>query len=220
MEFECRLVYANDNFDLSEMFYFLLLPSSVLLDSFVLTAAPSSGNHVRRFLSRLVCQDGNPDRQIEGFQSSTWDFFGKLALSQPTLHEILLDRNSSGLNLKSPLRFFARVEGQDSSLPSFGLIAMVKDPRKTDGTLAEIAESLGISKKKGKGTRYGKDGFPLEIGRKGRVCYLIGVAPSTKGNGSIDERLKDFQSAFLTSENAKKLPSSLKVHLNQSSDLA
>ena len=192
-----------------------------LIPSF-LSAVPSGGNHVPAdsFLVLSVKTETLIGKS-KVFQSSTWaPLLEKLALSQPTLHETLLDRNSSGLNLQSPLRFFARVEGKDSSLPSFGLIAMVKDPRKTDGTLAEIAETLGISKKKGKGTRYGKNGFPLEIGRKGRVCYLIGVAPSTQGNGSIDERLKDFQSSFLTPENAKKLPSSLKIHLNQSSDLA
>ena len=118
------------------------------------------------------------------------------------------------------MRFFARLEGKDSSFPSFGLIAMVKDPKKADRTLAEIAELLGISKKKGKGTRYGKKGFPLEIGRKGRLCFLLGVAPSTKDDGSVEERLNDFQRIFLTPANAKKFPASLKDHLSQNSDLA
>ena len=195
---------------------------AICLLSPLVSAAPSGGNRVPAdsFLVLSVKAEALIGKS-NILQSSTWaPLLGKLALSQPTLHEILLDRNSSGLNLESPLRLFARVEGKESSLPSFGLIAMVKEPSKADSSLAEIAESLGISKKKGKGTRYGKDAFPLEIGRKGRVCYLLGVAPTTKGNGSIDERLKDFQSAFLTPENVQKLPSSLKTHLNQSSDLA
>jgi len=188
----------------------------------ILTAANPSADHVSAdsFLVLSVKAEALIEKS-KILESSTWaPLLEKLALSQPTLHEILLDRNSSGLNLQSPIRFFARVEGKDSSLPSFGLIAMVKDPKKADRTLAEIAESLGIRKKKGKGTRYGKAGFPLEIGRKGRLCFLLGVAPSTKENESIEERLNGFQNTFLTPGNAKKFPSSLKAHLNQSSDLA
>jgi len=188
----------------------------------ILTAASPSADHVPAdsFLVLSVKAEALIEKS-KVLESGTWaPLLEKLALSQPTLHEILLDRNSSGLNLQSPMRFFARVEGKDSSFPSFGLIAIVKDPKKADRTLAEIAESLGISKKKGKGTRYGKVGFPLEIGRKGRVCFLLGVAPSTKENGSLEEHLNDFHSMFLTPANAKKFPSSLKAHLNQSSDLA
>ncbi|MBN38875.1 MAG: hypothetical protein CMI29_10475 [Opitutae bacterium] len=154
-------------------------------------------------------------------ESSTWaPLLEKLALSQPTLHEILLDRNSSGLNLQTPIRLYARTDGKDSSLPSFGLIAMVKDPKKTDRTLAEIAESLGLEKRKGKGTRYGKEGFPMGIGRKGRLCFLLGIAPNSKGVESVEDRLNEFHQAFLTPANPKQFPASLKSHLNQSADLA
>ncbi|MEK9635015.1 MAG: hypothetical protein VW622_14345, partial [Opitutae bacterium] len=84
-----------------------------------MTAAPSGGNHVPAdsFLVLSVKTETLIGKS-KVFQSSTWaPLLEKLALSQPTLHEILLDRNSSGLNLQSPLRFFARVEGKDSSLP-------------------------------------------------------------------------------------------------------
>lgn len=190
----------------------------------VLTAAPPSANHVPA--DSFLVLSLKPEALItksKVLESSTWaPLLQKLALSQPTLHEILLDRNSSGLQLQSPIQFFARVEGKDSSFPSFGVIAMVRDPKKADRTLAEFAEFLGMSKKKGKGIRYGKEDFPLEIGRKGRLCFLLGIAPSTsaKEAASIEERMNQFQSMFPTSANGKKFPSSLKAHLDQSSDLA
>ena len=140
--------YANDNFDLSEMLYFLLPPSSVLLDSFVFNRRtfqwqPRAG----RFLSRLVRQDGNPDRQIE-FSKFHLALFWKSSpfrnrlFTRSCLIETRAAESTKSLEVLRP--------GRGHILPSFGLIAMVKDPRKTDGTLAEIAESLGISKKREK----------------------------------------------------------------------
>ena len=188
----------------------------------LLSAAPPSNNHVPAdsFLVLSVNAEALVSKS-KILESSTWTpLVEKLALSQPTLHEILLDRNSSGLQLHRPLRFFARSEGGNSSFPSFGLIAMVKDTKKADQTLAKVAEILNISKKKGKGTRYGKEGFPLEIGRKGRLCFALGVAPSTNGGESVEDRLNDFHHVFLNTQNPKKLPSSLNSHLKLSSDLS
>ena len=67
----------------------------------LLSAAPPSNNHVPAdsFLVLSVNAEALVSKS-KILESSTWTpLVEKLALSQPTLHEILLDRNSSGLQL-------------------------------------------------------------------------------------------------------------------------
>ena len=156
-------------------------------------------------------------------KSKTWTpLIERLARTYPSLHEILIDRNSSGLKLQSPAQVFARMGGQDSSSPSYGIILMADDVKKADQTLAQLADFLAIERIKGKGVRFGKTGFPIEIGRKGRICYLLGVAPVTKteDGAPMNQRLTDFVKSFQSRAKTKQLPASLKSHLEKTSDLA
>ena len=160
-------------------------------------------------------------------ESEAWTpILARFSRTHPDIHEVLLDRNSSGLKFQAPLQFFARMGGGDSPSPSFGIIAFAQDPAKADQTLAMIAKTLGLSRKKGKGNEYRKEGSPLGIGRKGRICYLLGVTPTVKAEEgqeapSIDERLDELTRVFHSNEkDVAKFPSSLKAHLSRTSDLA
>lgn len=156
-------------------------------------------------------------------KSKTWaPLFERHAQTYPDLHEILLDRNSSGLKLQSPAQIFARTEREDFSSPSYGIIVMAEDVKRADQTLAQLAQFLDIQKIKGKGNRFGKKGFPIVIGRKGKVCYLLGVAPVTKAGDSppMEERLQNFAKSFQSRDQTRELPSSLKTHLSKPSDLS
>ena len=131
--------------------------------------------------------------------------FGKARLST-TFHEIL-QIETRGLNLQF-------LEAPRSGAEAAPLVSLAdrhgRGSSKNGRHLAEIGNRSARE-----GTRYGKDGFS-EIAR--RVCYLMGLPEHRREWIEIDERLKDFQSAFSSPENAKT-SLHLKIHLNQSSDL-
>ncbi|SVC05564.1 uncharacterized protein METZ01_LOCUS258418, partial [marine metagenome] len=186
---------------------FLLIASiSLCLGSSRLMAMPPSANLLPADSFLVLSLKGETLLQKTNLlKSKIWaPLLERLAQSHPGLHEILLDRNSSGLNLQSPAQVFARVEGRDFSSPSYGIIIMAEDLKRADQTLAQLAKFLGIQRIKGKGIRYGKTGFPIVIGRKGRICFLLGVAPvtKTKDDPPMDERLKSFVQSFQSKEQA------------------
>lgn len=199
----------------------------LLCPGFILSAAMTPGAaHVPPDSFLVVSAKGQNLISKSGIlNSSTWaPLLERLALSHPGIQETLLDANASGLNLQIPVQLFARIEAKDMAAPSFGIIVMAKDPSKADQTLAKLAEHFGMEKKKRKGgaSRYFKKNFPLEIGRKGRLCFLLGIAPSQEIGNSVgtEERMLNFVETFLSKDPGKEFPASLKNHLNQSSDLA
>ena len=197
---------------------------SVGLSSRHLDAMPPSADYVPADSFLVLTLKGETLLQkTKILKSRTWaPLIERLARTYPSLHEILIDRNSSGLRLQSPAQVFARMGGQDSSSPSYGIILMAEDVKRADQTLAQLAEFLTIERIKGKGVRFGKAGFPIEIGRKGRICYLLGVAPVTKTEDGtpMNQRLRDFVKSFQSRAKTKQLPASLKAHLEEPSDLA
>ena len=204
--------------------FFLIASLALCLGSWQLKAIPPSANLLPSDSFLVLSLKGETFLQKTNLlKSKTWGpLVERLAQAYPGLHEILLDRDSSGLKLQSPMQVFARTGKQDFSSPSYGIIIMAEDPKRADQTLAQLAKFLDVQRIKGKGVRYGKTGFPIVIGRKGRICFLLGVAPVTKSKDAppIDERLKDFAQSFQSEDQAKELPASLKAHLDKPSDLA
>ena len=204
--------------------FFLIAAITLCLGGWHLKAMPPSANLLPSDSFIVLSLKGETFLQKTNLlKSKTWEpLVERLAQAYPSLHEILLDRDSSGLKLQSPMQVFARTGKQDFSSPSYGIIIMAEDPKRADQTLAQFAKFLGIQRMKGQGVRYGKTGFPIVIGRKGRICFLLGVAPVTKTKDAppMDERLKDFVQSFQFKDQAKELPSSLKTHLDKPSDLA
>ena len=197
---------------------------TLCLGSWQLKAIPPSANLLPSDSFIVLSLKGETFLQKTNLlKSKTWEpLVERLAQSYPALHEILIDRDSSGLKLHSPIQVFARTGKQDSSSPSYGIIIMAEDPKRADQTLAQLAQFLGIQRIKGQGVRYGKTGFPIVIGRKGRMCFLLGVAPVTKTKDAppMEERLQDFVQSFQSKDQRKELPASLKAHLDKPSDLA
>jgi ankyrin repeat protein len=204
--------------------FFLIAPLTLCLGGWHLKGMPPSANLLPSDSFIVLSLKGETFLQKTNLlKSKTWEpLVERLAQAYPSLHEILLDRDSSGLKLQSPMQIFARTGKQDFSSPSYGIIIMAEDPKRADQTLAQLAKFLGIQRIKGQGVRYGKTGFPIVIGRKGRSCFLLGVAPVTKAKDAptMDERLKDFVQSFQAKDQAKELPDSLKTHLDKPSDLA
>jgi ankyrin repeat protein len=204
--------------------FFLIAPLTLCLGGWHLKGMPPSANLLPSDSFIVLSLKGETFLQKTNLlKSKTWEpLVERLAQAYPSLHEILLDRDSSGLKLQSPMQIFARTGKQDFSSPSYGIIIMAEDPKRADQTLAQLAKFLGIQRIKGQGVRYGKTGFPIVIGRKGRSCFLLGVAPVTKTKDAptMDERLKDFVQSFQAKDQAKELPDSLKTHLDKPSDLA
>ena len=155
------------------------------------------------------------------WKSDVWDpLLQNWAIKHSGLYELVLDENASGLNLRSPLQFFARLEEKDSPTPAFGLIGTASDNERLDQTIKTIAESTGLNKKPGKSLRFGKPGLPYEIGRKGKTFYVLGFLPQAQGKVAtdIDMQLDQLFDSFPRKPNLEKIPAPLFTHFKQTSD--
>jgi ankyrin repeat protein len=155
------------------------------------------------------------------WKSDVWSpLLQNWAINHSGFYELLLDENASGLNLRSPLQLFARLDEKDSPTPAVGLIGSVSDTERLDQTIKTIAESLGLKKKPGKSLRYGKPELPYEIGRKGKAFYVLGFLPQAPGKNAadIEMHLDQLFDSFPRKPNLEKIPAPLVTHFKQSSD--
>ena len=82
-------------------------------------------------------------------------------LANPQAQVTLDDLNRSGFNLKSPLRFFVRLQGNPFPTPVWGMVASVENGKKVDARLTEVADSYELQVKGGKCLRLGNEKIPF-----------------------------------------------------------
>ncbi|MEC8043809.1 MAG: ankyrin repeat domain-containing protein [Verrucomicrobiota bacterium] len=152
--------------------------------------------------------------------SETWSpLLADWASRYPEIYEAFLDENTSGLNFKLPIQFFARMEKVDSPVPVFGLISQVSNPKRIDQTLRTLAELFDLKKRGSTPLIYGHSNFPFEIGRKGKIFILVGT-PSPKSpltdqilSMTIEKVFRDLPEKPLLG-----IPDSLQKHFQKPAD--
>lgn len=154
-------------------------------------------------------------------QSKVWDpILDDLGSRRPLLKELVEDLEACGLNLGVPLHFFARLEGNSHPTPVGGLLLEIDDSKKADSLLASISATLGLHGKGTGGTRYGKQDTPLEIGRRGKIAYLIGMIPNPRNppTANFELQIDQLVEEFFRDSDSKTSPDSLRKHLAHSPD--
>ncbi|MDG1137957.1 MAG: DUF4836 family protein [Opitutales bacterium] len=153
--------------------------------------------------------------------SGTWKpIWDQWRARYPEIQELLDHPKDSGIDLESPLQFFARLQGNPYPTPVWGVLASVKNGKKADSLLLHFAEKLKLKEKGGKSLRLGGDILPFEIGRNGKWTYALGLIPNPKNPLSpsfelqIDQVVQDIFSKH------KKVPHtlSLEKHFAQTAD--
>ena len=203
---------------------------SLLLHLFIcswsspLFALPVSSKHVPQDSFLVLSVRASNLVEKSGFlQSRTWSpMLQNFALNNPELHELLIDVNASGLNFKIPLQFFARIEHRSIPTPVFGVIAMVSDMERIDQKIRSFADSHGLPSKSSKFIRFGGENSPYELGRKGRIFYVMGIIPPSKNqsSGYVDLIMDQLHESFFSKPNPLTMPESLALHFGQTSDLS
>ena len=140
--------------------------------------------------------------------------------SIPQLKSLLFEQEHNGFNFKPPMQFFVRTCNSEKNPLSYGLLAAVEDIEKIDQTIANFAESMSFTKKKGQFTRYQKNGVPIEFGRKGKVFHIIGVGPVIQDSESARQELDKLSHSIFTKAKENRFPNSLKEHFSRSGDFS
>ena len=166
----------------------------------------------------------NADRILQKsnlLQNRIWKpIFDQWRLANPQVQMILDDLNRSGFNLKSPLRFFVRLQGNPFPTPVWGIVASVENGKKVDSRLSEVAEGFALQAKGGKSLRLGNERIPFEMGRRGKWAYMIGMIPNprnpltTNYELQIDQLVQEF---FRRPKNTT-FPESLKKYFATEAD--
>jgi ankyrin repeat protein len=141
-------------------------------------------------------------------------------LANPQAQVTLDDLNRSGFNLKSPLRFFVRLQGNPLPTPVWGMVASVENGKKVDARLSEVAESFALQVKGGKSLRLGNEKIPFEIGRRGKWAYAIGMVPNPRNPPTTNYELQIDQlvQEFFRRPKNTTFPESLKKYFATEAD--
>lgn len=156
-------------------------------------------------------------------KSEIWKpILDQFRLEDAILQEVIDDKNGSGLDLNSPICFFARLIGSPHPTPVWGILASVDNEKKVNGLLSSLADRFELSPKIGKNLRLGNQNLPFEAGRRGKTAYLIGMLPNPRNPSTpdfefqIDQLINDH---FITNK-THAFPDSLKKHFAHKADLS
>ena len=153
--------------------------------------------------------------------SETWKpILDQWRAHNPEIQELLDNPKESGLNLKSPLQFFVRLQGHPFPTPVWGILASVQNNQKVDSLLSRFAEKFKLKEKGGKNLRLGSDMLPFEVGRNGKSVYALGLLPNPRNPPTQNFELQIDQVVQDVFSKRKKIPLtlSLEKHFTHTAD--
>ncbi len=139
----------------------------------------------------------------------------------PEFNSFLEDPNATGINLRSPMRFFIHGGQEDGAPIELGAILVVADEKIVSRNLKLITSKTKLKQREtGNIAIYQAEGTSFGLALKGRTLALVGIAPGGGREGGDLAKQIEQAARRILEKPSEKLPKAMERHLSKVADFS